>query len=88
MFYRIKHKETGLYYCPARSVQNLGDKDYKSPNYRRYVKSNLSKKGKIYHRENPTMNNIPGSYYTHLHKYSTNQILRFDPDDWEIEEIT
>ena len=39
--YRIRHKETGLYFCPSRRIYN---KKYKG-----YVKSNLSKSGKIYH---------------------------------------
>jgi hypothetical protein len=52
MLYKIKHIRTGLYYCPTRVVQSM-DKiagtSYldKLPRKRR-VKSNLSKKGKIY----------------------------------------
>lgn len=42
--FRIKDKLTGLYYCPSREIK------IKNPTtgYTRYIKSNLSKKGKIY----------------------------------------
>lgn len=41
--FRVKDKITGLYYCPSRKI-NIKD----SNGYGRKVKSNLSKKGKIY----------------------------------------
>ena len=40
--FRLKDKKTGLYYCPSRLIKV--DFNGKS----QYVKSNLSKKGKIY----------------------------------------
>ena len=42
-FFRLKDPQTGLYYCPSRDVKVLFP-DGKE----KYVKSNLSKKGKIY----------------------------------------
>ena len=41
---RLRDKVTGLYYCPSREIQVKDKKTGTS----RYVKSNLSKKGKIY----------------------------------------
>lgn len=40
--FRIKHKKIGLYYTPVRDIQVKKEKSWG------YVKSNLSKKGKIY----------------------------------------
>ena len=40
--YKVRDKITGLYYCPARKVKVGKD----------YIRSNLSKKGKIY-QSNP-----------------------------------
>jgi len=43
--YRLKDPKTGLYYCPSRDIKAI------LPDGReRYVKSNLSKKGKIYYK--------------------------------------
>ena len=55
--YRIKHLPTGLYYCPSRQVS------VKPPTggYSRWVKSNLSTKGKLYPRK-PSLKNIDGIY--------------------------
>lgn len=42
--FRLKDPVTGLYYCPSRKIKvNPENKPYGN-----YVKSNLSKKGKIY----------------------------------------
>ena len=41
--FRLKHIGTGLYYCPLRQIQVRGF-DGKT----HYVKSNLSKRGKVY----------------------------------------
>ena len=40
--YKLRHKKTGLYFCPLRSVHVK----YDGNSY--WVKSNLSKKGKLY----------------------------------------
>lgn len=42
IFYKIRHNPTGMFYCPSRHVKK--DFDGKT----KYVKSNLSTKGKIY----------------------------------------
>lgn len=42
--FRLKDPVTGLYYCPLRKVSVNPDKHA----YGDYVKSNLSKKGKVY----------------------------------------
>lgn len=39
-FFKLKHKKSGLFYCPVRQISVNG----------LYVKSNLSKVGKIYHK--------------------------------------
>lgn len=41
--FRLKDKTTGLYYCPSRTIQVKHESGQMSR-----VKSNLSKKGKIY----------------------------------------
>lgn len=48
--YRIKHKPTGLYYCPVREVRIKVSRIIEGVNYKKefYCKSNLSKKGKVY----------------------------------------
>lgn len=43
LLFRIKHKSTGLYFCPSRSI-SVKTEDGR----REWVKSNLSKKGKVY----------------------------------------
>jgi len=94
--YRLKHKPTGLYYCPAREViVHIPDKDKKR---RCHVKSNLSKKGKIYSTK-PSITRIGENFYNHL---ETTKKLQNNLDatyrlrtyvtptfqsDWEIEEI-
>lgn len=78
-FYRIKHKPTGLFFVPSRSVKSqLGDS-------RRNVKSNLSKKGKIYHHK-PQLTLAIGSHIPIFGKYLTesNNTFRTKESDWEI----
>jgi hypothetical protein len=52
MFYKLKHIRTGLYYCPSRSVQSkiafVKQGWLDSTPQKHYIKSNLSKKGKVY----------------------------------------
>lgn len=55
--YRIKHVPSGMYYTPSREV--LISRDGVS----HYVKSNLSKKGKVYIHRKPQ---LPTCYYDHL----------------------
>lgn len=53
--YRIKHLPTGLYFTPSRHIK-VGDG---------YVKSNLSRTGKLYLRK-PTLRFLDGTFYNHL----------------------
>ena len=82
--YKIRHKETGLFFCPSRKIKAANG---------RYVKSNLSKTGKIYH-------NMPSlawcqHYRSHFHiqpykestHYYKSRIFHCQDDptkDWEI----
>ena len=43
--YKLRHKKTGLYFCPRRFVQIKFD----GQTY--WIKSNLSKKGKLYQQD-------------------------------------
>lgn len=57
--YRIKHLPTGLYYRPSSEVMiKCGDRKI-------YVKTNLSKKGKIYSTK-PSESWFVGKIYNHL----------------------
>ena len=76
--FRLLHKPTGLYFCPVRKIQNLSGQ---------YVKSQLSKIGKIYYFA-PT--NIlryileTGHIYTHLHNFDGDVTMTITSNDWEI----
>lgn len=47
--FRLKDPVTGLYYCPLREIKVK----HKDDKWGRYVKSNLSKKGKVYFTSQP-----------------------------------
>jgi len=95
--YRIRHLPSGLYFCPSRSIKVRLEGD--SPilqSIGRYIKSNLSDKGKVYVRR-PSIKQIGDHYYTHhgvnhvddldrgiLGRY---RLLPVDPDEWAIEEF-
>lgn len=85
--YRIRHKPTGLYFCPSREIKcKLGN----------YVKSNLSARGKIYHSK-PSLKWLDkGGIYSHIHikevegytgTRGKNVLLPFFEFEWEIEEV-
>jgi hypothetical protein len=57
--YRIKHLPTGLYYRPSSEVQ------VKAAGTKRYVKTNLSKKGKLY-TQRPSESWFVGKIYNHV----------------------
>ena len=81
--FRIKHIPTGMYYCPNRHIQirHNGEK--------KYVKSNLSKKGKIYQKK-PSLSWIGHVYYNHLTGSMNGfdePISHFNEEEWEIEEV-
>jgi len=84
--FRLKDRVTGLYYCPSRSVRIRGEHGELT-----WVKSNLSKKGKIYWTDprkhidsvydhsNATVNNAE-----HIQNH---QLRKFVWDEWELEEV-
>jgi hypothetical protein len=63
--YRFKHIPTGMYYRPSREVKLQIKNPDGSIKIWIYVKTNLSKKGKIYPQK-PSWTWINGGYYNHL----------------------
>ncbi len=94
--YRIRHKPTGMYFCPSREIKVKleGDSTWRANG--RYIKSNLSKTGKAYVRR-PTIKQIGGYYYTHVDVTHVDDLdhgvtgeyrmLRVVPEEWEIEAV-
>ncbi|MFW5794838.1 MAG: hypothetical protein ACOCV1_05085 [Bacillota bacterium] len=88
--WRIKHKPTGLYWCPVRWI--LSDKTDKYGK-KHYVKSNLSLKGKMYFKQ-PTIDMLGKYYKSHLDPLEfsvigSKLILKkheIKKTEWEIEE--
>jgi hypothetical protein len=82
--YRMKHLPTGLYYCPSREIQVETDKG------RKYVKSNLSKKGKVYVNK-PSVKYIGDKFYDHTlpppEKDWMPRMRQCVESEWLIEEI-
>jgi hypothetical protein len=82
--YKLLHKPTGLYLCPARLIKSSIDD--------KYVKSNLSKDGKIYHTR-PAIENVKNWYcnkagYSHLYPNRTNRRnYTFFVEDIEVVEL-
>ena len=100
MMFRLKHIPSGFYFCPVREVKihwirpEDGREDYK------FVKTNLSKNGKVYHKR-PSFNYIGKEFYNHLHtqhKAATAyqisyhwlnvSVTPYIESEWEIEEIS
>lgn len=79
MFYKIRHKETGLFYRPNQGSYS--------------GKTNLSKNGKVY-QSKPSFKHLIGNYYHPLAKNEKpNQWERFEirpfiPEEWEIIEYS
>ncbi len=84
--FRLKHIPTGLYYCPSRKIKVEGW----------YIKSNLSKTGKIY-AVRPSLKHIGNRFYSHLSYKMTstfsvkpmpeNISLQFIDSEWVIEKV-
>jgi hypothetical protein len=91
--YRMKHAPTGLYYCPSRTVRVTV---YVSQDrtHLAWVKSNLSKRGKVYPVK-PTFKWLGKSLYSHLRTFTPDDLkyrrdrnlVPFVEDDWVIEEV-
>jgi len=81
--YRIRHIPSGLYYCPARHVK-VPNQEYG------WIKSNLSKTGKLYPRK-PSLKHIGRLYYNHLlatgEKGEKSPTAPFREEEWEIVEV-
>lgn len=85
--YRLKHIPTGLYFIASREIKVEGW----------YIKSNLSKTGKIYTKR-PSFKYIGNMFYSHLSyemtkRFSVNPLpenipLPFVESEWEIESVT
>lgn len=88
--YRMKHKPSGMYFCPSRELKVRDGENWG------YVKSNLSKDGKIYPR-NPSFGYIGKTFYDHSQITWSNTgwkilsprnlLMPFRSQEWEIEEI-
>lgn len=90
--YRIKHLPSGLYFRPSIKVTVTG-----KTGKRDYVKTNLSKKGKVYATK-PSLRWINNSIYSHLFTYEYIQerrrtryidgiVIPAPDSDWLIEEV-
>jgi hypothetical protein len=75
--YRIKHIPSGLYYCPSRKIIHKME-DIPPERVSRYIKSNLSKKGKSYSSK-PNLSYIGKIYYS-----KDGIIMPFLEREWEI----
>src|SRR5438270_12651901 len=98
--YRIKHIPSGWYWKPSRDAL-VTWQDGTDHTCRIWVKSNLSKEGKIYPR-NPGFHWVSGGFYNHLEvrrilrenkadyttAYRTRQCFPFVESEWLIEEVT
>jgi hypothetical protein len=51
-FFKLKDPKTGLYYCPSREIK-VNVISSRGEKVSRYVKSNLSKRGKVYSTSQP-----------------------------------
>lgn len=92
--YRLKHVPTGLYFCPSRFVRiKSSDKKIEIS-----VKSNLSKKGRMYTHK-PSFRWIGDKYYNHmaytdkeiaeyrhgLSRITANKLVPFVESEWVVE---
>jgi hypothetical protein len=78
--YRIKHLPTGMFYCPSREIQ-VATADGR----KRYVKSNLSRNGKLYSKT-PSLLFIGKRFYNHMASKGETVTQPFEESQWRIEE--
>jgi len=94
--YRFKHIPTGMYWCPSRTLRKK-IKPKEGETVWLMVKTNLSKKGKIY-ADLPSWRWLKYGIYNHLipmnmiesggpfrHYYTTNHHIPFVQSEWELE---
>ena len=92
--YKILHKPTGLYFCPSREVKATWTRPEDGITFSNYVKSNLSKTGKVYTKR-PTLKYIGEGIWTHLMPrlniynlaYLKAGMIPFLESEWEIVEL-
>ena len=99
--YRFKHLPTGMYWRPSSEVQVRDLNPDGTTRLYMYVKTNLSRKGKVYPQK-PSWSWISGGYYNHLlvkqeiidQKLDHNSAYRlkhktypFIEADWVLEEV-
>lgn len=99
--YRFKHLPSGMYWRPSSEVLIHIKNDDKTTKVHEYIKTNLSKKGKIY-AQKPSWRWIEGGYYNHLlvkqmiitenrtrhNAYCLrHSVFPFIRSEWELEEI-
>jgi hypothetical protein len=91
--FRLKHKSTGLYYTPTRDVLvRMSPSEEPSRQYTGYVKSNLSKTGKVYSKDprkhittvRSHLHTSWGYYYDRCWRPSSIE-ERVGPEDFELE---
>lgn len=94
--YRMKHLPTGLYLCPCREVKIKLDNGSTG-----FVKTNLSKTGKLY-ATRPTVKWLGESYYNHdllrrhmntigassVYTTTRSKVFPVIADEWKIEEVS
>ena len=93
--YKLLHKPTGLYFCPSREVKGHWTNPDDGREFSNYVKSNLSKTGKIYNKR-PSFKYIGVTFWNHLEAYPSSQavypwlvsrLFTFRESEWEIVEL-
>jgi len=93
--FRLRHKQTGLYYCTSRAASIPVLKDGVPTGRKAYVRTNLSRTGKIYvgNQRNGFLKRTAVIYshvdgpegresYTY---YGPHKLLRVAPEDWEMD---
>lgn len=98
--YRLKHIPTGYYFCPSREVKAHWTRPEDGRKFSNYVRTNLSKKGKVY-QSRPSFKYIGDEFYNHLaatpkeathyqisYAWLTTEVTPFVASEWEIEEIS
>ena len=94
--YKLLHKPTGLYFCPSREVKGHWTRPDDGREFSNYVKSNLSKTGKVYHNR-PSFKYIGNGFHSHLnvmpdvktavYPWLHSVICPFIENEWEIVEL-
>lgn len=67
--YKLRHIPTGLYFIPSRQV-SVRLKDKNGEVHHHWVKSNLSKKGKVY-AQRPTLKWLGNIFYNHIGEWES-----------------